>query len=158
MFKSGKWSKNNKCSCGVSITPGTTYCSQCFSQRMRDRQLGSNNFMKRVDVKLKQGASRKARCCPVPSRKGVKWSTEERLAIGERNRAITIHTHHLDQDETNNAITNKFRLPKGIHASIHQQAYKYIYERGLLSDYFTWLEPYLDMDLNQELEKQKSGI
>jgi len=158
MFKPGKWTKNNTCQCGKKINPGTTYCRQCCSDRMRRRQLGKNNVMHRLEVKLKQGQTRRNRHCPVPSRRGSKWSLSARLAISKRNRSIEIHTHHLDQTPQNNIPSNKLKIPKGIHASIHQQAYKFIYDKGLLQEYFTWLIPYLGVDLNREIEKQKSGV
>ena len=54
------------------------------------------------------------------------------------NKKNTLVKHHIDLNDSNNKKSNKITLTHSIHSKLHQHAYEYLVNIGLIRKYMKW--------------------
>ena len=113
LYKDGRMKKKFYCiDCGKRIWYKRIRCRPCSSKYLN--KIGKIGFKQEHNFTIKGKGSRKYMICE----------------------------HHIDLNKHNNKKDNKLRLIYPIHSKLHNRAYKYLVNKGLIKQYIKWFLKY----------------
>lgn len=164
------YSENKHCNCGKLITNISKRCKQCYNVLLGKKLKGKNNpFYGRKHTRKSRKliglhhANVKGKNSPSFGKKRLDLSLRNKLNplkgkmnprfgnhdfVGKNNPNYgkryngkkRIHEHHIDLNHGNNKKSNKLYLLAPIHSKLHQRAYEYLIEIGLIRKYIKWFD------------------